>query len=75
MIDNLPRICEELQEKDGDILLKLTSMIYEGMNDKVILQKECGVNAINKGINLGLIKYYKDNFVILSSKTKYFKLH
>lgn len=68
MHGNLANVCDVIGTPRGGQLLELMASVYKGIHDEESLAKETSCNVLDLGINLGLLKSYKEGQVILTSE-------
>jgi len=63
----IPLVCEAINSPSGGQLLKLLACVCKGTHDKALLKKEFGQTTIEQGTDLGVLKpYYKDQILLTS---------
>lgn len=68
MRKNISYVCDVISTPSGDQMLKLLTSVYEGIQDKELLCKESGESVLEQAVNFGLLNFYKQGQVILTSQ-------
>ena len=49
MHKNIPHICDAIESRTGEQLLRLLASVYGGLHNQNLLQKELGESVLEKG--------------------------